>query len=128
MSDNLYVVQLEYLGGSSRYNKKYLSLKRGEYPGTIAVGHELFVIKTFQWLEYESYSFILMAVGFAVGFFIGISLHEIFGIAGGTVGALLLGQKHDRSKLILTLTDGETDFNLYFRCTRKEFKELSQFL
>lgn len=135
MTDKLYSVQLKNLGGSSRFEKNVLDFKRGDSPKTVIIGHDSFLVKSFTWLENETYNLPMILLGFLIGWVAGFLIggfmivgSVFLGIGGGLIGAALLGQKNDTSKLVLTVLDGENEVVLYVRCSKVEFRSLSCFL
>ena len=72
----------------------------------------------------------LAGTGFLIGFILGAAFGQdpLFGVAGGTIGLILLGRKFDMSIIDLNLIDNDTDETVYLRCNKKHFKELSTML
>lgn len=122
-------IELEYLGGSSRFEEKYLKIENGSQTNGLKIEGNEFMLKTFEWHEQETRNSLMAAIGFLLGFLLGIAVENPFlGLVLGLVGARILGWSHDRSKIILTLLDGENQIIVYARCNRQDFKELSRLL
>lgn len=123
-------VELEYLGGHSSFSGSHLIFKKGDSPNTIFIENQLFQVNKFKWIEKETQNLGLAAIGFLIGFILGAAAGQdpAIGLGGGIIGAVLLGWRKDTSIIIFSLSNGETEVCLYSRCSKEQFKEISEFL
>lgn len=128
--DEMKYVELEYLGGSSRFQKRYLVFRKSDVPNTIIIEREQYGVNTFQWIEKGTPTLSMAAIGFLIGFILGLSLggNPVIGLAGGLMGAALLNLRKDTSIIIFSLQDNENKLLLYTRCSKENFRELSEIL
>lgn len=130
LDDDVKYVELEYLGGTSRFEKSHLVFKKSNVTNTLIVEREQFAIKNFHWIEKETRNIVMAAFGFLIGFLLGLAIGQnlVAGLIGGIIGAALLGWKQDKSMIVFTLLDDEKEVILYARCSEKEFRAISDFL
>jgi len=123
-------LELEYIGGSSRFKGKHIVIQRGNEMDSLKVEGQSYKLKKFHWIEQGTHNLGMAVIGFGIGSLIGYAAGQdlILGIIGGVIGAALLGSKHDNSMVILTLVDNQSEIQVYVRCTKAEFRALSELI
>lgn len=129
MDEETRYMELEYLGGNSRFDKSHLVLKKSSKPNTLIIERNEYKFETFEWHEKGTRNWSLAAIGFLIGAVLGVVVSQNpVGVSLGIVGAALLGWWQDTSIIILHLLDGDQKITLYARCDKQQFKKLSEFI
>lgn len=122
------MLRLECIGGSSKINSDYIVIEPGEELNTLIIEGISYKLKDFRWIEQGYQNLGLAAIGLGIGAMIGLFGDILGAILGGLIGAGLFGWKYDNSILVLILLEDHTERKIYVRCTKSQFKALSQFL
>lgn len=125
---NKLMLRLEFIGGSSKINTDYIVVEPGEELNTLIIEGISYKLKDFHWIEQGYQNMGLAVIGLGIGATIGLFGEVLGAILGGLIGAGIFGWKYDNSLLVLVLLEDQLERKIFVRCTKSQFKAISQFL
>ncbi|MFB7302568.1 hypothetical protein [Heyndrickxia sporothermodurans] len=121
-------MKLLYLGGHPKIkcgkNGKEVTVKQAPEANTLLINGNEVLATRLEWDEKGKRSGGKAAAGAIIGGVVTAPIFPVGAIAGAAIG----GRKKDNSLAILTVSENNVEFTIYFRCSQKEYQKLASLL